>query len=336
VLAGTSIVSAVEVAIAQAASPTVVLIGTPWTVLMLLFWVVLGVVAVHGGAAYRRVRNAAWLGRLPGRLGALPTEDRGSYDRPSGFKVARLTADPGTGEGRFLGLTLGGAYAADDLAGCEVLAGSISPPRRWGRRRVPEPHDPPDLACTCGFHAFRDRAEALELLATRPPVSRMFGPVLLEVDLAGTVVEFDRGYRASQQRVLGVHVPRWCLPCARGGRGRPAVRLAGIAGADLERACRSDLPDQPSLYRYALAAHHLEVVRRLEGRAALRPVCEDHTPVVAPPDPERAPSTVVLELADLAAGLGTEVRWLDDEVFALRRFLEAVSWPPPPRGSIVA
>jgi hypothetical protein len=309
------------------------LLGAPWTVLMLLFWLTLAVSAVYGGQPWRRARTAVWLGRLPRRVGALPTEDRPSHERPSGYKVARLVADPATGQASFLGLTLGGRYDPDDVAACEVLNGSLPPPRRWGQRRIPEPHDAPDLSCTCGFYALHRRGEATDLLAARPPVSRMFGPVLLEVDLAGTVVEFDRGYRASHQRVLGVQVPRWCLPCARLGRARPAKRVAGLFGAALERACRSDLPQHPQLYRFALAAHHVEVIRRLEGRAALRPVCDEHT--AAPvSDGSQLQATVVLELADLAAGLGTEVSWLDDDAFDIARFVESVSWPPPPRGSL--
>jgi hypothetical protein len=306
-------------------------LGAPWTSITAVFWVTVAVVALFGGRGWRHVRTAAWLGRLPRRIGALPTEVRPSYERPTGFKVARLVADPVTGEASFLGLTLGGLYAHDDTATCEVLAGTLPPPRRWGRRAPPAPHDAPDLTCTCGFYALHRREDATSLLATRPPISRMFGPVLLEVDLAGTVVEFDRGYRASQQRVLGVQVPRWCVPCARLGRAREARRVAGLGGAALEEACRSDLPQHPPLYRLAMVVHHADVVRRLAGRAALRPVCDDHTPVTAG---ARASDPVVLELADLAAGLGTEVRWLDDDAFDVGRFVEAVSWPPPPRGSL--
>jgi hypothetical protein len=310
------------------------LLGAPWTVLMLVFWVVVAVAALYGGSIWRHVRNAVWLGRMPGNLGALPTEQRPSHDRPGGFKIARLVADPVTGRASFLGLTLGGLYEQDSAAGCEVLSGTLPPPRRWGRRRPPPTHAAPDLGCTCGFYALADRGEATELLATRPPVSRMFGAVLLEVDLAGTVIEFDRGYRAGHQRVLGVQVPRWCLPCARLGRTVPARRIAGLAGDDLERACRSDLPQHPPLYRFALAVHNVEVVRRLDGRAALRPVCDAHTPTSPPAAGGAPPSTVVLELADLAAGLGTEVRWLDDDAFDVERFVETVSWPPPPRDSL--
>ncbi len=311
------------------------LLGAPWTVAMLVFWITVAVVAIYGGDVFRQLRSAAWLGRLPGGVGALPTEERANHDRPSGYKVARLVADPATGHAGFLGLTLGGRYAREDIADCQVLNGSLPPPRRWGRRRPPPEHDAPDLDCTCGFHALTDRSEATHLLATRPPISRMFGPVLVEVDLAGTVIEFDRGYRASHQRVLGVQVPRWCVPCARLGRHRPAQRVAGLASTALERACRDDLPLHPSLYRYALAAHHLELVRRLEGDAALRPVCDEHTPVVVRAEDER-PATLVLELADLAAGLGTEVSWLDDDSFDVDRFVDAVSWPPPPRSKSVA
>jgi hypothetical protein len=277
-----------------------------------------------------RVRLAAWLGRLPRRVGALPTEVRPSSERPRGYKVARLVAgQPGEG-GAFLGATLGGTYSRDGTAGCEVLAGQLPPPRRWGRRRLPPNHAAPDLSCTCGFHAMRDRGEAAALLTSRPPISRLFGLVLLEVDLGGTVVEFDRGFRASHQRVLGVQVPRWCLTCATAGRARRAVRVAGLAGGCLEEACKQDLPTHPPLYRLAMLVHHREMLARLDGRAALRAVCEDHTWAPHGAVPGAAPA-VVLELADLAAQLGTEVSWLDDDGFDVATFVETMALVPPGR-----
>lgn len=327
-LAGSALLGAAD-PVGLAAVPLLVL-GTPFTVAMLVFWVLIGIIALYGGSIWTHLRGALWHGRAPGNLGALPTEQRASHDRPGGYKVARLVLDPETEKASFLGLTLGGMYEQEAAAGCEVLAGALPPPRRWGRRTSPPSHEAPDLACTCGFYALRDRSAALELLATRPPVSRLFCAVLLEVDLAGTVIEFDRGYRSAQQRVLGVQVPRWCLPCARQGRAVRAERIAGLGGEALSRACHSDLPQHPPLYRAALAAHNAEVVRRLGGRAALRPVCDAHTPV------DGADESVALELADLASGLGTEVRWLEDEAFDLTRYVDTVSWPPPPHDSKAA
>jgi hypothetical protein len=275
----------------------------------------------------RSHRGARWA-RL-GRRCPLPTEARSSYDRPSGYKVARLVADPAGDGGGFLGLTVGGLYGHDMLAGCEVLGGSLPPPRRWGRRRPPSPHDAPDLGCSCGFYAYKDRAPATELLATRPPISRLFGTALLEVDLAGTVIEFDRGFRASHQRVLGVQIPHWCVPCASDGAAQRARRVAGLSGDPLAEALQAEVPRLPSVYRLAVTVHHKALFERLAGRAALRPVCDKHTSSASTAEGSGSAPTVILELADLAARLGTEVRWLDDDELDVAGFVEAVSWLPP-------
>jgi hypothetical protein len=262
-------------------------------------------------------------------VGRLPRETRASTDRPTGAKVARLLADPVGDGGVFLGLTVGGRYASEATATCEVLDGTLPPPRRWWRRRMPAPHTAPDLGCSCGFYAFRSRERALALLADRPPVSRLFGTALLEVDLAGTVVEFDRGYRASHQRVLGVAVPPWCVPCAAGARTERAVAVGGAAGRRLASALQQELPRLPSAYRLALTVHHTALLERLEGRAALRPVCEQHADETARSADALLGDGIVLELVDLAARLGTEVRWLEGASFDVRGFVEALSWTPP-------
>jgi hypothetical protein len=320
--------------------------AAPYGVVVLALGAAMVAVVLGTWSACRWLRTASWQGRLPWRLGALPLEARPSHDPPRGYKVARLVVDPGGGAGGFLGLTVGGLYGADTTASCEVLEGSLPPPRRLGRRARPRHHDAPDLGCTCGFYAFHDRAGAEALLSTRPPVSRLFGLALLEVDLAGTVIEFDRGFRASHQRVLGVGVPPWCVPCATAGRARRAERFAGLAGRNFEEACHEDLPRHPPLYRFALMVHHAALVDRLAGRAALRAVCDEHTPRhgAAPtgaattggatgaastaPSADASP-VLVLELPDLAAQLGTEVRWLDDERFDVEGFVDAMSWLPP-------
>jgi hypothetical protein len=269
-------------------------------------------------------RQARWA-RF-GRRRELRSEQVPSADRPRGHKVGRLVVDPRDGDGSFLGLTVGGLYGSDDAATCEVLEGRLPPPRRWGRRLVPPPHGVPDLGCSCGFYAFKEAKAAVKLLAERPPVSRLFGAALLDVDLAGTVIEFDRGFRASRQRVLGVQVPRWCVPCAADGEAQRAERVAGDAGPRLESGLRTEVPRVPSVYRLAVAVHHASLLERLAGRAAMRPVCDQHSP---PYDGlgDRA-DVVVLELAELAGRLATEVRWLPDERFDHRGFIEALSWLP--------
>jgi hypothetical protein len=305
---------------AELQGPAVVVVGST----LLVVWMV-------SVRTWDRLRVAAREGRLPGGIGALPTETRPSHDRPRGHKVAKLVVDPASGRAGFLGLTVGGLYGGDTVASCEVLAGWLPPPRRWGRRRPPPAHDVPDLSCSCGFHAFERRSEAVQLLAERPPVSRQFGAVLLEVDLAGTVIEFDRGFRASHQRVLGVQVPRWCVPCAARGQLRAARRVAGLASADFAEELRAELPRYPPAYRVALAVHHQAMLERLAGRVPLRGVCEEHTPRPTSASAGTASPPVALELADLAAHLGTEVRWLDEEeaAFDTTAFVEAMSWTPP-------
>jgi hypothetical protein len=304
-------------------------LGEPYGLAMLTFGIVLVTVAFLTGRAWQWLRIAAWRGRLPGRAGALPTETRASHERPHGYKVARLVADPTSGTGEFLGATFGGLYSHDSTAVCEVLEGTLPPPRRWGRRSLPRSHEAPEIACSCGFYVLRDRSDATELLSGRPPISRLFGVVLLEVDLSGTVIEFDHGFRASHQRVLGVQVPRWCLTCATDGRARPAERLAGLSGRDFEEACKADVPQHPPLYRLAVLVHHQQLMTRLGERAALRPVCDAHTPRKDPSAGAGKAAPIVLELADLAAQLGTEVRWLDDDDFAVRRFVETMTYLPP-------
>jgi hypothetical protein len=272
-------------------------------------------------------RQARWA-RF-GRQRALRSERLPSADRPRGHKVGRLVADPRDGDARFLGLTVGGLYTSDAEACCEVLDGRLPPPRRWGRRVPPAPHLAPELSCTCGFYTFRELSAAIDLLAERPPASRLFGTALLDVDLAGTVIEFDRGFRASHQRVLGVQVPRWCVPCAADGDARRAERVAGYAGDRLETGLRSEVPRVPSAYRLAVAVHHAALLERLQGRAALRPVCDRHTPRPNDTTSCHNGEVAVLELADLAGRLGTEVRWLEDGRFDVGSFVEALSWLPP-------
>lgn len=70
--------------------------------------------------------------------------------------------------------------------------------------RTPE-HCPPQVGCTCGFHAWHERevAEAYK---------QQLGSeaVLLEVGLTGSILEYEQGVRAEGQEVLGLLLPSRC------------------------------------------------------------------------------------------------------------------------------
>lgn len=65
-------------------------------------------------------------------------------------------------------------------------------------------HTAPDLACTCGFYAVRERER----------VENFYGQayVLLDVELFGKVIVYEHGYRAERQRILSIGV-RGCWYC---------------------------------------------------------------------------------------------------------------------------
>jgi hypothetical protein len=77
-------------------------------------------------------------------------------------------------------------------------------------------HAAPSLTCHCGFHAVPTRRELWRLAPTT-------ATVVLDVELAGTVIEHRRGWRAAHQAVLGVRLPP---TCARMFCRRPTVGLA--------------------------------------------------------------------------------------------------------------
>lgn len=142
-------------------------------------------------------------------------------------------------------------------------------------------HQCPKPGCTCGFYAYKERpAPATNAF----PYTNSWGTntVILEVELSGTVIECETGYRAQYQRVLGVHIPGRCsnLLCdepavavvfsADGEPGRPvcathrerdswdAVTLAEIGNAlgieccwDLREAPEKDKPGTASLVHWA-------------------------------------------------------------------------------------
>ncbi len=100
------------------------------------------------------------------------------------------------------------------------------------------PHGAPDEHCRCGFHAVKARNELWRLDPAREAV-------VLDVELSGSVIEHEFGYRASRQAVLGVCLPATCT------RWRCRRPTAGVA------------PYQSSAYEF-----------ELKPWTPLRPVCE--------------------------------------------------------------
>lgn len=72
-----------------------------------------------------------------------------------------------------------------------------------------EPHAAPDAQCTCGFYAVDNDDDLWRLGGGDPEL------IVLDVELSGRVIEHEHGYRASDQRVRAVSIPRRCVRCGR-------------------------------------------------------------------------------------------------------------------------
>jgi hypothetical protein len=104
---------------------------------------------------------------------------------------------------------LGGSYKVSDDAVCPL-----------------QDHEAPDASCTCGFYAVEHEEELWRLGSYEPELA------VLDVDLAGRVIEHEHGYRASHQRVLHVTLGNVCVRC-----GRAAVSLRRHWFGGLTPAC---------------------------------------------------------------------------------------------------
>ena len=106
-----------------------------------------------------------------------------------------------------------------------------------------EGHDAPAADCSCGFYAVADDAQLWRLGADEPELA------VLEVELAGRVIEHDHGYRASDQTVRAVRFHGVCVRCGREAEVFGQRRFGGLVPACRRCARR---PIEPAAVAYAL------------------------------------------------------------------------------------
>ena len=85
-----------------------------------------------------------------------------------------------------------------------AIDGIYSPADPEVARYFTTQHIAPKPGCSCGFWAMKEKVNVQAAAPNYAPDTRL--PVLLEVDLFGTVIEADHGYRAQYQRVLSVRL----------------------------------------------------------------------------------------------------------------------------------
>jgi hypothetical protein len=83
-------------------------------------------------------------------------------------------------------------------------------------------HEAPAADCSCGFYAVVDDTQLWRLGADEPELA------VLDVELAGRVIEHDHGYRASDQRVVHVHFHGVCVRCGRAAETFARRRFGGL------------------------------------------------------------------------------------------------------------
>jgi hypothetical protein len=88
-----------------------------------------------------------------------------------------------------------------------------------------EGHDAPGAECSCGFYAVADDTQLWRLGVDEPELA------LLDVELAGRVIEHEHGYRASDQTVRSVRFHGVCVRCGRRADVFGQRRFGGLVPA---------------------------------------------------------------------------------------------------------
>lgn len=134
-----------------------------------------------------------------------PDAEKVESDMPIlAHRVARLRFD-GTDK-PFGPLHYGKPFGRDAKARCEQSDPYGMSFAAFGiRPSVPQRHKAPSLGCNCGYYALPSDLNAWE---------EGHDYVTLMVELSGTVIEHEKGYRASHQRVVECQIPA-CRYCGR-------------------------------------------------------------------------------------------------------------------------
>lgn len=183
------------------------------------------------------------------------------------WRGVRLLAAGNTVELRSMNQDHGALIAKEEAAKCHATTpfrAALS-----GDRRRPE-HEAPAVGCSCGFYAVVDRADA-------------YGTTLAEVDLYGTVIEHEKGYRAQFQRILSVRIKR-------------AQCLGGFL-CDATPELLAFPADKEGTRTTPVSGRRIEFAKLQEPM----PVCKEHSRHFAR----------VATLQQSAARLGVEVRWAE-------------------------
>jgi hypothetical protein len=216
-----------------------------------------------------------------------------AHEAPRGWKCAVPALAADGGRLQLLGVSVGGAYRSEDVAECTL-----------GR-----PHRAPSLDCHCGFYAFTERSHATRLLGgTAAFDATSVISALGRVDLHGTVIRHQHGYRAERQQLLSLQLLPYCSDCASAGRITPSVVLGG---GPSPRRIRTSVETGTDSY---LAP--LKPPRRMTGWTPLHPLCDG----CAAPRTVRADGSV-LALPEVSAALRTDVGWLERDVVPAHRVL---------------
>ena len=99
-------------------------------------------------------------------------------------------------------------------------------------------HEAPAADCSCGFYAVADDTQLWRLGADEPELA------VLDVELAGRVIEHDHGYRASHQRVTHVRFHGVCVRCGQRAETFAHRRFGGLVPSCRRCARRAIEPDE--------------------------------------------------------------------------------------------